>query len=247
MNLSKSKKPLLKTTICWQVYIILSVTATYRKIVFSASWLMCFSYDFITIILYKEPEHQPHHFFSGTEVSAQAGFLSPSSLNCLFSNMGPRVLLLLALGLVILTDCIQGTVWYFVKIFLYPVHPILKSPFLLFSFSFVKGVHETKKQSLVVSAFTDGMWDYFLNTFRRDQLLNDSYRFVSKYLLYQNCYYKSFKVILSINCATGSAVGKLLTTARPVIQRQDKRPCTCKGDMRILPKNVYIFTCMTFM
>lgn len=184
MNLSKSKKPLLKTTICWQVYIILSVTATYRKIVFSASWLMCCSHDFITIILYKEPEHQPHHFFSGTEVRAQAGFLSPSSLNCLFSNMGPRVLLPLALGLVILTDCIQGIVWYFVKIFLYPVHPILKSPSLLFSFSFVKGVHETKKRSLVVSAFTDGMWDYFLNTFRQDQLLNDSYRFVSKYLLY---------------------------------------------------------------
>lgn len=188
---------------------------------------MCCSHDFITIILYKEPEHQPHHFFSGTEVSAQAGFLSPSSLNCLFSNMGPRVLLPLALGLVILTDCIQGIVWYFVKIFLYPVHPILKSPSLLFSFSFVKGVHETKKRSLVVSAFTDGMWDYFLNTFRQDQLLNDSYRFVSKYLL-----------ISTINCATGSAVEELLTTARPVIQRQDKRPCTCKGDMRILPKNV---------
>ncbi|XP_076746212.1 uncharacterized protein LOC143421096 [Maylandia zebra] len=120
---------------------------------------MCCSHDFITIILYKEPEHQPHHFFSGTEVSAQAGFLSPSSLNCLFSNMGPRVLLPLALGLVILTDCIQG-------------------------------VHETKKQSLVVSAFTDG-----------------------------------------------SAVKELLTTARPVIQRQDKRPCTCKGkEMGVMNK-----------
>lgn len=96
---------------------------------------------------------QPHQSSTGTEVSACAGFLSLSAQHCtVFTcKMGPRVLFLLALGLVIFTDHSQGA-------------------------------SETNEQTLIVSAFTDG-----------------------------------------------SPVGGLLSTARPVIQRQEKRPCTCKG------------------